>query len=427
MKNKIIVFIAVAAVLTVGYFAFIKKKLPADVVDLSPFVEPSEKDDIELSVSNVDNINRILQENKNKNLKIQLPKGRIWISKPIIIPSNSTIQGHDKGSEIWVSKKTSEVNLGYIVNENSYMGDSLSDNNITLLNFTINGNNVILANSNVNERGLFLNKVSDVIINGVTVLNTEQEAIRVNNSSQSYESKNIVITNCKISKSSPITQCIMISSYASDPRNSANTPSKIFDVKISKNNLTGGNHGIALINCTDVELSDNACLNNSQRGINISSCKDTDVIKNTIKNAGSTGIIAGYGCKNVLIDSNSATGTKADMGGKGFEGQGIKAYYGFENITITNNLCTDNITDGIAVEGGDKGIGFIVENNICEGNKRDGIHILAGALYEELIYSETTLENGVIKNNKLSGNLGVPLYMGGGEKLINVIEDNNIV
>ncbi len=125
--------------------------------------------------------------------------------------------------------------------------------------------------------------------------------------------------------------------------------------------------------------------------------------KNFVDSAGSTGIHVAYFAKNISIDSNIVSNTLQDMSGQGYEGLGIKFYAGFDSISITNNVSSNNATDGIALEGGADGKNFLIENNITFNNRRNGIKLLSGPI---AIHKGGNIRTGEVLNNIAFGNKG---------------------
>ena len=329
-----------------------------------------------------------------------MPAGKIWINSSLVIPNHTIIAGVDKGSEIIIGNSKGDFTEGIIVNEDFSLGNAKMNHDISLVNFTINGNHLNRGEKFV--RGVFFNKVSNVYIHRLTVLNTTQEGIRVDVNNLDAVSENIEISDCFVSRRNYKDANIIVRSIMNDGANSAFWPSKVKNAVIKNNFSEGGVYGICLSNVTNVTANNNRCLSNFWRGIIVSpTCADILIKNNRIDSAGSTGIhIAFYG-KNITIDSNTVSNTLQDMSGKGYEGQGIKCYVGFTNLTITNNTSYNNATDGIAIEGGADGRKFLIENNILTNNNRHGIRLLSGPF---VINKGGNIRDGKIKNNTATGN-----------------------
>ncbi len=380
-----------------------------NVVDLTGSIIVKMQDDSVVSRYNAKIINQVMSRAKKGGLIIRFPKGITWISAPLSIPSNTTLTGHPGGSTIAISAGMQDVAEGFIVNTNFALHTSVADEYITISNLTINGNRSNEKDP-VHARGIYLNKVHHVLISRVKVYNTLAEAIRVDASNLQQTSKYIRIENCSSYRRGTDYPSIMVRSFTEEGKNQANTPSHVTDVTIRNNLSIGGSHGIMLFNINKASILSNTCINNINRGIIIGpTCSNIIIRKNSVDSAGSSGIHLAYFSKNILVDSNTVTNTLDDMSHIGIEGQGIKAYTGFDSITITNNICINNFTDGIALEGGGYGQRFTIAGNTCTGNKRNGIRIWAG----KLIFTDgTDIENGLVENNKLIDNVLEPVFIG---------------
>jgi hypothetical protein len=344
---------------------------------------------------NVISFNTVLKKSANTRTVFKLPRGKIWITSSLFIPDNTNLVGHEGGSEFILNDGAGDYTEGIIVNENVSLANDKMNSNIQLYNFTINGNHVERKDKSV--RGIFFNKVSNLAIKKLIVLNTKQEGIRVDVNNLNAESRNIEISDCYVSRRDYKDANIILRSIMNDGSNSEGWPSKVSNAVIKNNISIGGVYGVCLSNVSNVKVANNTCTANFWRGIIISpTCSDIMVKKNRIDSAGSTGIhIAFYG-RNITIDSNTVSNTLQDMSGKGYEGQGIKFYVGFDKITITNNYCYNNATDGIALEGGADGKNFLIEKNTVANNRRNGIRLLSGPF---VIKKGGSIRQGRIINN----------------------------
>lgn len=362
---------------------------------------------IQTADNNAEKINAALKKFASASTIFMLPAGTIWFNQAILIPDNCTLYGSGSGSTLSFIPGPKTIQEGLLVNENFNLGNGLTNNHITLKNFTIAGNGVSVKKGNI--RGLYLNKVSHVLIDSLIVLNTKDEGIRIDASNMISRSSTLTISNCYVEKRNTTTPNIMVRSYTIDGYNSTMIGSRISDILIKDNISIGGQYGVCLFNADRVRVEGNICIANLHRGIIASpTCSNVVIKKNRIDSAGSTGIHLAFSAKNVLIDSNHVTNTLADMSGKGWEGQGIKAYVGFDSVIISNNICYNNATDGIALEGDRTGKNFIIRNNILISNNRNGIRILAGKLSGT---NPAEITNGNIVGNKLTDNKASGIYI----------------
>lgn len=381
-------------------FTLLFNLFTSDTIYLQKHVETSAFYDERVATKNVKAINEILKVNAGKSKIFMLPAGKVWINASLFIPDHTTIAGDDGGSEIIIGNPKGDFTEGILVNEDYNLGNAKMNHDISLVNFTLNGNNLDRGEKFV--RGIFFNKVSKVFIHKLTVLNTTQEGIRVDLNDLGATAENIEISDCFVSRRNYKDANIMVRSIMNDGANSAFWPSKVKNAVIKNNYSEGGVYGICLSNVTNVQATNNTCIANFWRGIIVSpTCSDIIIRKNKIDSAGSTGIHIAYYGKNITIDSNIVSNTLQDMSGKGYEGQGIKCYVGFTNLSITNNTSFNNATDGIAIEGGADGQMFLIENNVLTNNKRHGIRLLSGPF---ITGKGGNINGGKIKNNTASGN-----------------------
>ena len=376
--------------------------------DLTGELQSSITDNVLIAKENALILNKLLQKEKNKGTTIQLPKGITWIGEPIIVPSGITMSGHPLGSQLAISAAMQNVKEGFIVNENYVLYTAAKDDNIVLQNFTLQANGIKPATGQ--PRGIYFNKVHQVAIKNIQVFNTVAEGIRIDASNVEQTSENVSVLNCLINKRGSDHPCIMVRSFTDDGTNSTNIATMVSEITLQGNTCIGGGQGILLFNTAKINVLENTCIANLYRGIIAGpTCENIIIRKNKVDSAGSTGIHMAYFSRNILRDSNVVTNSIADLSGKGGEGQGIKAYVGFTGLSIINNTCINNATDGIALEGGAYGSKFIITGNKCEKNKRNGIRIWAGKLYAD---KRGDIESGLIENNKLSDNLEEGLFIG---------------
>ena len=381
-------------------FTFLFNFITSDTINLQQHLTSSEFYEERVASKNVKGFNEILKKHAGKSIVFKLPVGKVWINASIFIPDHTTIAGDNSGSEISIGNASGNFTEGILVNDDYSLGNAKMNHNISLVNFTINGNGLDRGDKFV--RGVFFNKVSNVVIHKLSVINTTQEGIRVDVNNLSAISENIEISECFVSRRNYKDANIIVRSIMNDGANSAFWPSKVKNIVIRNNFSEGGVYGICLSNVTNVQAYNNTCISNFWRGIIVSpTCADILIKNNRIDSAGSTGIHIAYYGKNVIIDSNTVSITLQDMSGKGYEGQGIKCYVGFSNLTITNNSSYNNATDGIAIEGGADGRKFLIENNTVNNNKRNGIRLLSGPF---VINKGGNIRDGKIKNNTATGN-----------------------
>lgn len=396
------------------------------VIDLKKHnVVASDNENQKSSRNNARLINNILKAEQNTFSIIQLPAGRIWFAEPIIIPSGVTLQGNPAGSVLVASPSFGQLIEGFIVNENYELFTPGKDEKIQLRDFTIDGN--YIDSGKTAARGIYFNKVHEVVINNLKVINISAEGIRIDASNLLQTTEDVTIENCLIKKRGTGSPCIMVRSFTFDGTNSSTIGSMVSHITIKGNQCYGGGQGILLFNVATVYVYNNICIANLYRGIiGGPTCLNITVRKNRVDSSGSTGIHFAYFSKNIIIDSNFVSNSISDMSGKGGEGQGIKAYAGFTNIRIANNTCNGNATDGIALEGGGYGNGFVITGNSCEKNKRNGIRIWAGKLYDN---KKGNIENGLIEKNELIHNLKEAIFIssddGGKSKVKNTKARSN--
>lgn len=406
-----------------------KKKNKTDTFYLSKYglLTSSIYDDV-IANNNTIKFNKTLKEFGGNKRVFILPKGIIWVNSSIHIPSNTSLTGNKSGvSFIAMSPIFINSEEGVLENEHYNLGSTASDSFINVSNLTISGNGVQPLKGQ--PRGIFFNKVKNIIIKNISVFNTVLEGIRIDCSYPNTTSKNILIEKCRIERRGFTLPDIMFRSITDDPFNSTNVQPQI-SKGIVRNNITiGGNHGIAIFNSKYISVTGNRCIANTHRGIIISpGGEDILISKNKVDSAGSTGIHLAFNVKNIRIENNYVSNTVADMSGLGQEGQGIKAYAGFTNVIIVKNTCINNATDGIALEGGAEGVGFFIRNNICNNNKRNGIRICAGGIH---LKKPADLSKGLIENNHIKNNIEEAIFVGsdngGLSRVKNLVVQNNII
>jgi parallel beta-helix repeat protein len=259
----------------------------------------------------------------------------------------------------------------------------------------------------------------------------KNEAIRIHSSMPNVSAQNNVVEKCFINKRGLRSKGIMLSSYTNDPLNENKSPAVVNDFIVKESTIIGGDHGIILFNVKNGLIEGNQCIASVERGIILSPTVSNVIIsENIVDSAGSTGIHLAYNAKDITIQKNRVTNSLMDMSGRGFEGQGIKAYAGFNNIRIIDNVCIGNATDGIALEGGGEGSNFLISGNLLENNKRNGIRVWAG---EISICKGGDITFGTIGDNRIEGNLEEPIFIGsdnyGKNKVrkTKVLADNKLV
>lgn len=350
-------------------------------------------------------INEFLSKNRGAN--IMLPPGQFVIGSPIIIPAETALSGNEGGTSIWIHKEF-KPEIAYFLNESYSLGTPKSDQKIILENLNIYGQ--LHAPFAENTMGVFFNKVNNSIVRNLNMYHIKNEAIRVHSSMPNVTAQNNLVEACFIDKRGYRSKGIMISSYTSDPLNESKSPAVVNDFTVRNCKIIGADHGIILFNVKNGLIKGNTCIANVERGIILSpTVSNITISENTVDSAGSTGIHLAYNAKDITIERNRVTNSLKDMSGQGFEGQGIKAYAGFNNIKIIDNVCIGNATDGIALEGGGTGSVFIISGNLLENNKRNGIRLWAG---EISIKKGGDITSGTIEKNRIEGNLEEPIFIG---------------
>lgn len=420
--NKFLILIGVA--FFVGFFTLLhgQKALVIPKEQLNDQVEIG----INEALNNSEVINAFLI--KSKGNRIQLPPGQFLIGSSIIIPSETTLSGSDEGSSIWIHKDF-KPGIAYFLNESFNLGNTKNDHHIILEDLTIHGE----LHSSVagNTMGVFFNKVNNSVIRSLTMYQIKNEAIRIHSSMPNVSAQNNVVEKCFINKRGLRSKGIMLSSYTNDPLNENKSPAVVNDFIVKESTIIGGDHGIILFNVKNGLIEGNQCIASVERGIILSPTVSNVIIsENIVDSAGSTGIHLAYNAKDITIQKNRVTNSLMDMSGRGFEGQGIKAYAGFNNIRIIDNVCIGNATDGIALEGGGEGSNFLISGNLLENNKRNGIRVWAG---EISICKGGDITFGTIGDNRIEGNLEEPIFIGsdnyGKNKVrkTKVLADNKLV
>lgn len=375
-------------------------------------IRPAPDDHPATAARNAAQLNTLLKRYAGSGKWLVLPPGTTWIAEPLLIPSGTRLQGHPSGSTISISKHFVGLQEGFVVNTDFVLYTSNQNKEIFLRDLTLDANNVTPASGQ--PRGFFMNKVQHLQMINLQVVNTAAEAIRVDVTNAESSTKNVLINGCTVQLTQLSAPAVMVRSHTRSGNNAEKEPTRTSNVAITQCRVLGGSHNIMLFNVADALISNNQCERAAQRGIILSpTCAGISVTNNRVQKAGSTGIHVAYHGTDIRIDSNVVSGTVADQSGIGIEGQGIKAYAGFQRIRIRYNECFDNATDGIALEGGGTGEDFIIESNYCHGNKRNGIRLMAGAL---TIDRPTDLSGGTVQQNRLLQNAGSPIFIGSDNK-----------
>jgi hypothetical protein len=365
-------------------------------------------------------INSFLKENHGN--MVQLPPYDFLIAAPIIIPSKTGLSGSELGTSIWIHKD-SKPNIAYFLNESFNLGTTNSDEKITLENLTIHGE--LHAPFAENTMGIFFNKVNKSIVRNLNLYGIKNEAIRFHSSMANVTAQNNMVEKCLIDKRSFNSKGIMFSSYTSDLLNENKSPAVVSNFTIRYCKIIGADHAIILFNVKDGQLLENECIASFQRGIILSpTVSNVTISRNIIDSAGSTGIHLAYNATKITIEKNKVTNTLKDMSGKGFEGQGIKAYAGFNNVRILENVCIANATDGIALEGGGAGKDFTISGNFLAKNKRNGIRLWAG---DVSIGKGGDILSGTIQKNEIKGNLDDAIFLGSENKGQNKVKQVTVL
>jgi parallel beta-helix repeat protein len=102
-------------------------------------------------------------------------------------------------------------------------------------------------------------------------------------------------------------------------------------IRIIGNKIVGGQYGIALHRCSDATVVGND-IRETSRGISVQvQSRDITISGNTFAENHTTGIHLSSGIRNCTITGNTVTGTMAN------DNAAIQAYYGCQDITISNN------------------------------------------------------------------------------------------
>lgn len=377
--------------------------------------------DIITANSNTDTINKYLMEHKGKVAKIILPEGSYFIGKPIMVPSNFTLAGAGKKTILKVHKDFSG-SQAYILNQHYSLGNYERDSSISLEDFVLDA--TAHAPNAGRIMGIFLNKVSHTTLRRLELNGIQNEGIYIRSHYSEIEIRDHTIEGCRVNKRGTPSKCIILASATDDGANTSNRPAVVSDFKVLNNELIGGAHGICLFNVKNGQVEGNTCRVQLERGIILSpTVSNITLYKNRVDSAGSTGIHLAYHTKNITIEENTVTNSQKDMSGVGTEGQGIKAYAGFENIKIKNNTCIGNATDGIALEGGGRGENFEIVGNTVKGNNRNGIRLWAGEI--------TIQKGGDISGGRITGNIAeenkmAPLFIGSDNKGKNQVRNTEV-
>lgn len=361
-------------------------------------------------------INAALEQAAKKGQDtVYIPAG-VWdVATSIRVPSNITLLLHSEA--VIRLKPGANLEYGIVTNRNAAPGDFEGDFGIRIIGGTIDGNNANPASGE--NRGIFLAKCSHCSVENVTVRDTTHQGIRIHSFDGRRMSEHVVVRSCRVIRTQATLENIMLSTQVEEPTNRASKKPFTRYCKVEGCYSSGGSHGISLFNVSDCAVVNNVCVGNSHRGIILSpTCQDCIVTGNVVRNAGSTGIHLAYGSRRCVISGNFVTGTVADGSGVGNEGQGIKAYAGFEDLIITGNQVSSNATDGIALEGGGESRRFIISSNISSDNERDGIRVFAGAI---TLGKAQDMTDGIVSGNLCTRNRESGIRVGSDHRSSNVM------
>jgi len=346
--------------------------------------------------------------------EVFLPGGEYLLSGTVYLGDGVAFVGTGPGVTIISVDASASFGEGIISSENGTLGNHLGNTDISIESLSVAGNQE--QPSSGSARGIWLKNVIGATIRDVHITDTYDEGIRIYGiGSGDTMSSDILIQNCTVSKDSlwagwNLDALISLTSYTQNATNSTDEIVRVFDVAVRDCFLSGGTQGVQVYNSGRVTIEGNHMESCDHRGVNIGPTSESvNVIGNNILNSGGAGIHAAYRNKRVVISGNICRNTVRDPSTVGQEGQGIKAYRGFDDLSITGNVCTDNFSDGIAVLGLDnEGEGFAVTGNTCSDNGRDGVRIM-GAAYTG---SGGYVVNGIISGNLLAHNDSSGIYVG---------------
>lgn len=344
--------------------------------------------------------------------RVDLPPGTYLISSSLNISSNTHLRGWGIGSTTILVDSGAALGEGILQNENYGLGSSAGDVNIEISGLTIDNNQEVPASGSA--RGVWFKNVTDSVIRDVEVIDAHKESVRVYGLGTG-ESSNILIERVISKKDSSWLYWnnaagIAVTSYASDSTNSADDAVKVFDIAVRDCFVNSCTQGVQVFNAQRVTIEGCHLENCDHRGVNIGPTSlDISAVGNTVLESGGTGIHSANRNKRITIVGNTCRDTLRDPSTVGQEGQGIKAYWGCEDLTITGNTCEGNYSDGIAVEGLGEAINnFTICGNTCNDNGRDGVRLYGGVLAG----TGGTVSDGTVVGNTCTDNANSGVYVG---------------
>lgn len=296
-----------------------------------------------------------------------LPAGRYGLDRPIVLRSGQQIWGSRIGRTI-LQPNEGFQGIALVINE-----PQASD--FELHNLALQGNGQKTSGAALS--GVHFNAARRIGVDACTFSETSGHGISIGD-----KTSDVKITGCKFSHCGRVDSAfhgIQVASEVSQPDFTNTLPSTTHGVEISGCSVNfSGTSGVLLFNVSDVVIKQ-CFISDSMaaRGILVGpTSSNVRILNNYVTRSKSTGIHV-YGSSDVTIDSNVASQTVSDGSGRGQEGQGIKTYVHCKNITIRNNICTENFSDGIAVLSGVDGA--TIEDNLTVRNKRYGVYVISGA------------------------------------------------
>ncbi len=342
------------------------------IKDISNYVCDGTADDVEINAATSATDGRIF-----------LHAGTFNIAASVTVDDNDLLEG---AGEATILSLVNSSDCDVIQNSDQSGGNT----NITLKNFRIIGNKA----NNTSGHGVSLLKVTNFLIENVTAHQSKQAGFFFRNVSNRGRIVNCVATDCGGTG---------FSTAASEVTNSCNYLQ--FDNCFSEGHDVG--YGYYIVDCNDISLS----------GCQAKDCADDSIIIGHQSigpasriavtgglynaSAGASGIHCHYG-QYVTITGVEASGNL---------NWGIAVTQVSDHVSVTNNICCNNITYGgievIASTSPDNSpVNVIVGNNICYDNKTYGILV-------EAISDATLMQNVAINGNICADNGSTGIYING--------------
>jgi hypothetical protein len=136
-------------------------------------------------------INEALKTAKARRIaRVQMPIGIAVIGQPIRVPSGVELVGEGTGT---ILKAQVALDTHVLTNENLRQGDE----GISLCQFCIDGNETRQGLHAV-SRGIYMFKVTDLLIDSITVSDTVEHCIHISNAGSASPIKRQVVRNCTL-------------------------------------------------------------------------------------------------------------------------------------------------------------------------------------------------------------------------------------